>query len=172
MNAGDAATRRQEHVMADLEIVFDPLPPEGLSRWVNEGVDLHNVAATGIAEWYPVGFFLKAPGGEWAGGLLGSIWGGWLHVRSLWIAVPARGRGNGPRLLAAAERYAIDRGCFGATLETHSFQARPFYARLGYEVFGTLDDYPPGHAKYFMKKRLNAQGASDRRGEIRLTESV
>ncbi|HJQ60390.1 MAG TPA: GNAT family N-acetyltransferase [Vineibacter sp.] len=142
--------------MSDLEMVFDPLPPEALSRLVNEGVDLHNVAATGLAEWYPVGLFLKSPKGEWAGGLLGSIWGGWLHVRSLWVAAPFRGQGHATRLLAAAEAYAIERGCRAATLETHSFQARPLYERLGYEVFGTLDDYPPGHAKYFLRKTLAA----------------
>jgi hypothetical protein len=30
-------------------------------------------------------------------------------------------------------------------------EARPFCERLGYEVFGELDDFPPGHARYFMK---------------------
>jgi hypothetical protein len=39
-------------------------------------------------------------------------------------------------------------------LETYSFQARPFYERLGYEVFTTIDEYPPGHAKFFLKKAL------------------
>jgi GNAT superfamily N-acetyltransferase len=38
-----------------------------------------------------------------------------------------------------AEAYARSRGAVGATVETHSFQARPFYERLGYQVFGTLD---------------------------------
>jgi hypothetical protein len=31
---------------------------------------------------------------------------------------------------------------------------RPFYERRGYEVFGTLDDYPKGHKKFFLKKKL------------------
>ena len=47
-------------------------------------------------------------------------------------------------------------GLFAATLETHSFQARPFYEKYGYQVFATLDDWPPGHAKYFMRKQLAA----------------
>jgi GNAT superfamily N-acetyltransferase len=140
--------------MKDLEIVFDPLPGETLSRYIVDQLDAHNLAATGISTYYPVGFFLKNVRGEWLGGLLGSLWGGWLHVRILWVDAAARGNGNGTRLLRAAEDYAVERGCFAATLETHSFQARPFYEKCGYEVFGTLENWPPGHAKYFLKKQL------------------
>ena len=137
-----------------LEIVFDPLPGDSLSRFVTESLALYNVAATGQESWYPVGFFLKSSRGEWLGGLLGNIWGGWLHVSHLWMAAPVRRCGNGSRLLQAAEEYAIERGCFAATLETASFEARPFYEKLGYEVFAALEDYPPGHTKYYLRKRL------------------
>lgn len=140
--------------MQDLEIVFDPLPPESLTRFVTESLAAYNVAATGDSRWYPVGFFLKSARGEWLGGLLGEIWSGWLHVRILWVDPAVRNRGNGNRLLRAAEKYAVERGGFAATLETHSFQARPFYEKCGYEVFATLDDYPPGHSKFFLRKRL------------------
>ena len=142
--------------MQDLEIVFDPLPPDSLSRFVTESLAAYNVAATGDSRWYPVGFFLKSARGEWLGGLLGEIWSGWLHVRILWVDAAVRGRGNGTRLLRAAEDYALERGCGGATLETMSFQARPFYENCGYEVFATLDNCPPGHSKFFLRKRLTA----------------
>jgi GNAT superfamily N-acetyltransferase len=142
--------------MEELEIVFDPLPGEALRSYVVDSLDAHNIAATGLSAWHPVGFFLKSPRGEWMGGLLGSLWGGWLHVRILWVHAAARGRGNGARLLRAAEDYAVERGCFAATLETHSFQARPFYEKCGYQVFGTLEDYPPGHTKFFLCKQLAA----------------
>lgn len=72
----------------------------------------------------------------------------------LWVAQAARGAGHGTRLVRDAEAYARARGAVGATLETHSFQARPFYERLGYEVFATLDGYPRGHAKFFLRKDL------------------
>jgi len=52
------------------------------------------------------------------------------------------------------EHAAKERGCTAAHLDTFSFQARPFYESLGYEVFGTLDDYPQGHQRFFMKKTL------------------
>ena len=140
----------------ELDIVFDPLPPEPLTRFVTESLASFNVAATGLSAWYPVGFFLKSRSGEWLGGLLGNIWGGWLHVTHLWVASAVRRQRHGTRLLQSAEDYAIERGCIAATLETTSFEARPFYEKRGYEVFATLDDYPPGHSKFFLRKRFTA----------------
>jgi ribosomal protein S18 acetylase RimI-like enzyme len=57
-------------------------------------------------------------------------------------------------LLAEAERIAQERGCIGAQLDTMSWQALTFYERHGYSVFGVLDNFPPGHRKYFLKKSL------------------
>jgi GNAT superfamily N-acetyltransferase len=146
--------------MDEVDIVFDPLPSDGLRDFVTDSLAAFNVAATGQADWYPVGFFLRHNSGEWSGGLLGDIWGGWLHVTHLWIAAPLRRRGHGTRLLRAAEHYAVERGCRAATLETGSYEARPFYEKLGYRVFAALDDYPQGYTKYFLRKELALRGGS------------
>jgi hypothetical protein len=50
----------------------------------------------------------------------------------------------------------LQHGFTRARVETTSFQARPFYERLGYEVYGVLDECPVGHTTYFMKKQLRA----------------
>jgi len=146
--------------MEELKVVFDPLPSDSLSRFVTESLSSYNIAATGQESWYPVGFFLKSGRGEWLGGLLGNLWGGWLHVTHLWVSAPARRLGHGTRLLQAAEHYAVERGCFASTLETASFEARPFYEKLGYEVFAALEDYPPGHTKYYLRKQFAAKPTS------------
>lgn len=137
-----------------LRIVFDPDPSKGTRDTVQLGVDLHNVAATREPDYHPLAFLLKDDAGEVLGGLLGDIWGGWLHVTNLWVARPLRQHGWASRLVREAERHAIARGAHDACLETFSFQARPLYEKLGYEVFGQLDDYPPGHTKYFLRKQL------------------
>ena len=72
----------------------------------------------------------------------------------LWVAEPVRATGYGRALMAQAEQYAIERGCVGAHVGTFSFQARPFYEKLGYEVFGVLEGIPPGHSHFYLKKRL------------------
>lgn len=98
--------------------------------------------------------FLKSPRGEWLGGLLGYIWGGSLHINFLWVSETLRGQRHGSRLMDATGALAPERGAFAATVETFTYQAPGFYAKRGYEVFGRLDDYPPGHAKLFLRKDL------------------
>ena len=136
-------------------IVFDPYAAAELRNIVQAFVSHHNIAITGRGEWYPVAFFLKDERGEVLGGLLGNIWAGWLHVGTLGVAPPMRGRGFGRELMEQAEAYAIERSCTNALLDTFSFQARPFYEKLGYRVFGTLQNHPAGHEHYFMTKRLS-----------------
>jgi GNAT superfamily N-acetyltransferase len=114
-----------------------------------------NFARTGISTWHPVGFFLKNPRGEILGGVTGHVWGGWMHVNFLWVTEMLRGQGYGTRLMNAAEDFAAEHGATGATLETMSFHAPDFYQKRGYVVFGQLDDYPPGHTKYFLRKTLS-----------------
>jgi len=87
------------------------------------------------------------------GGLAGFTRWSWLFVDTLWLTDEMRGRGLGSELMRRAEEEAIRRGCRHAYLDTFSFQARGFYERLGYEVFGRLDDFPEGHARYFLQKR-------------------
>jgi len=140
--------------MEQVRLEFEPFIDDGARQFIVNGVDNHNIAVTGLPAYYPVNFVLRGERGDVLGGLLGQLWGGWLQVSYVWVAEPARGQRFGVQLMEAAEAYARSRGAVGATLETHSFQARPFYERLGYEVFGTLDGYPPGHAKFFLKKSL------------------
>ena len=57
-------------------------------------------------------------------------------------------------MLAQAEAIARERGCVGIRLDTVSFQAPAFYRRHGYVEFGRIDDYPPGHTRFWFMKRL------------------
>jgi len=66
----------------------------------------------------------------------------------------ARGQGLGRRLIGLAEDEARRRGCRHAYLDTTSFQARPFYEKLGYRLWGQLEDFPQGHTRYFLQKAL------------------
>jgi hypothetical protein len=56
--------------------------------------------------------------------------------------------------MAEAETIARTRGYIGVWLDTFEFQAKPFYERLGYEVFGQLEGAQGAIARYFLKKRF------------------
>jgi GNAT superfamily N-acetyltransferase len=121
---------------------------------VQSGLRAFNVARIGDPAEEPVHIFLRDEAGRIVGGLLGHIRWRWLYVAKLWIDDAHRGGGQGRALLLAAEAHAVSRRCVGAYLDTFEYQARPFYEKLGYSLFGTLEGYPPGYRQYHLAKRL------------------
>ena len=121
---------------------------------VMAGLRAFNVDVLGDPAEEPVRIFLRDQNGAVAGGLLGHIRWRWLYVSKLWMRQDLRGYGHGAALMDAAEDLARTRGCIGAYLDTFEYQARPFYEKRGYQLFGTLEGYPPGYRQYFLAKRL------------------
>jgi len=140
--------------MDEIRLVSDPHASEGLKQVVVGHLDDYNVAVTGFGDYSPVNLFLRDGGDEVVGGLLAFIWGGVMYVRILWISQALRGHGHGRRLLDAAERRAVERGCRHVFLDTFSFQAPGFYEKLGYRTYAKADDWPVGHAHHFLRKDL------------------
>jgi len=99
---------------------------------------------------------IRADDGSVAGGFWGCTVFQWLHVQMLFVPEKLRGLGVGSALMAAAEAAARDRGCRGIHLDTFSFQAAPFYRKLGFSLFGVLEDFPPGYSRLFLRKRFDA----------------
>ena len=95
-----------------------------------------------------------------AGSVAGGFWGctlfQWLHVQMLFVPEALRGLGVGAALMASAEAAARGRGCRGAFVDAFSFQAVPFYRKLGFTLFGVLDDFPPGYQRLYFRKMFGA----------------
>ena len=72
----------------------------------------------------------------------------------LWVDEQYRGQRLGSILLGEIEREAMEKGCHLVHLDTYDFQAKGFYEKNGYSVFGTLEDCPKGHIRYYLKKSL------------------
>jgi len=81
----------------------------------------------------------------------------WLsaHVSILWVDSAYRKHGLGSRLLAAVEEAAREAGCMMIQLDTFEFQAKDFYLKYGYEVFGEVASPPLGKMHHYLKKDLN-----------------
>ena len=131
-------------------------PDQSLRHAIVRSLIRFNEAQSGRSEDYrPLAIMITdADSGE----IVGGLWGGTnftqLHIDLLFVPKELRGSGMGSRIMRDAEAEALQRECRGSWLDTYSFQARGFYERLGYSVFGTIEDYLPGHTRFFLKKAL------------------
>jgi GNAT superfamily N-acetyltransferase len=97
---------------------------------------------------------LRDSTGAMVGGATGDSRWGWLFVGGFAVGQAYRGQGWGRKLMAQVEALACDRHCHTIWLDTYSFQARPFYEKLGFRMFAMMEDYPPGHQRFMLSKKL------------------
>lgn len=118
-----------------------------------------NQKTVGDAQGEPFALIITEAGSpEVLGGLWAlSLWGSF-YIGLVVVPETARGRGMGSELMARAEAEAITRGCHGMWLDTYAFQARAFYERLGFAVFGQIDGPAPMFPRLFMSKSLGPAG--------------
>ena len=76
------------------------------------------------------------------------------YVDTLLVDKRYRGNGFGSKLLIEVERTAKEKGCYLIHLDTFDFQAKGFYEKQGYEVFGVLEDCPKNHRRFYLKKEI------------------
>jgi GNAT superfamily N-acetyltransferase len=122
---------------------------------IRDSLNEFNMIVTGDRNYRPFVIFVRDENNAIVGGVLADLWGGWMHISYLWMDEPLRRQGYGKRLIAMIEEEARAQKCRGIHLETFDFQARPFYEKLGYTVFGELPDFPIGHTFYYLKKLLS-----------------
>ena len=92
--------------------------------------------------------------GRLLGGLRSFVFLHWLNIDVLFVETEVRGLGLGSRLLAEAERQAIELGAGNARLETFEWQAPAFYRKHGYEEYARVNGYAAGFYLASMKKAL------------------
>jgi GNAT superfamily N-acetyltransferase len=138
-------------IPSGLRLSLDGAPSMETRRTLGDAIDAYN-ARTVPQDARRFALLLREKDDRLVAGLSGVQSWQWLFVAALWVEDAWQGRGIGRALLTQAEAQAVAAGCHSAWLDT--FQARGFYLALGYHQFGTLDDYPPGQTRYFLRKRL------------------
>ena len=75
-----------------------------------------------------------------------------VYIDTLWVDSNYRSEKLGTLLLKSVEQQAVSNNVYLIHLDTFDFQAKEFYEKQGYEVFGQLDNCPRNHTRYYMKK--------------------
>ncbi len=135
----------------EYQIIYVEKPEWGI---IGGGVSNYNTQQAGDDDAQTLCFVLQSPDQEVVGGVIGATYWDWFYLDLMWIKEELRGCGYGHRLMTLAEDEARQRGAKNAYLDTFSFQAPDFYKQHGYQVFGELQDFPPGHQRYFLRKQL------------------
>ncbi|MEQ8673239.1 MAG: GNAT family N-acetyltransferase [Aggregatilineales bacterium] len=108
----------------------------------------------------PVAAFLRDEAGLIRGGVYGEIGWGWMYIDLLWVDHTYKGAGYGRALMDSLEAHAHQAGVERVFLATTSFQSLPFYVHLGFRLFGTLTDRPPGYNYYYVWRDIHPRTPS------------
>lgn len=138
-----------------IEVRCDPSAEE--RDVIFDGLVECNESRVGDARFKEFGILASGESEATIAGLLGhTLWNGFF-ISALWVAEAVRRKGIGRQLLARAEELAIQNDCDHIHLDTFDFQARDFYEKNGFQIFGTIEDYPIGHKRYYLIKKLDRQ---------------
>ena len=140
--------------MEDYKIVNVENPDGSVWEVIGGGIHDYNMQQAGDGGGKLLCLVLYAPDQEIVGGLIGETHWNWFYINLLFVKEGLRGHGYGHRLLELAEGEARQRGAKHAYLDTFSFQAPDFYKQHGYRIFGELQDFPPGHQRFYLTKQL------------------
>jgi len=98
--------------------------------------------------------FVKDEKGDILGGIRALCFWNTLHIELLWLSEGARGKGIGKKLIKSAENFAIKNNCEKVFVETTSWQAKPFYEKVGYRLMASIKDRPKGYTSHYLTKEL------------------
>ena len=125
-------------------------------KLIEDRLDAFNAEHAPPTDRQPLCVFVRSDKGVTLGGVTGYTEQQWLYLDCFWLPDELRARsGVGSHILVIAENEARRRGCGHVRLYTYSFQAPHFYAARGYERFGELVGFPPGHSQIWLKKTLD-----------------
>lgn len=136
-----------------IEIRHQPLTPD-LKKLVDDGFSQHAIVMVGHDEKFEPVAFVAIDNHQLAGVVVGQLFWGALHVKSVFVTEFYRGKGLGTLLMNEAIAYGREHKCPFAFVETMSFQAIEFYQKIGFKLEFTRSGYKHKTAFHYLRKDL------------------
>jgi GNAT superfamily N-acetyltransferase len=140
---------------AELRIAIEA-SDETVERRIRAGLSAFNRAAVDKPERQHFNVVLRDGEGSVRGGLIASVNFDVMLIEDLFVDETYRRGGQGAKLVALAEEEGRARGARRACVSTFSWQARPFYEKLGFRVFGEIPYRNGAYVLYWLAKPLCA----------------
>ena len=119
-----------------------------------DGMKAFNLRAVGVGDAQRFNVALRDQSGKITGGVAATLSADSLYLDIVWTDDSLRGLGHGRTMMEMIEAEGRKRGAYDAWLYTMSWQARPFYEKLGYRCVGETPYLAGQHRRYFMWKKL------------------
>jgi ribosomal protein S18 acetylase RimI-like enzyme len=142
----------------DLTFTLKPEPTIEERNQIIDPLSAYNEAKVGPRNKKEFAFSVYSETGEFVAGLLGFTHWNHFFVSAVFVEGQFRREGIGRELIQRAEALALQHGCDRIYLDTFDYQAPGFYEKLGFRVFGKLEDYPPGHRRFYLVKQIRDLG--------------
>jgi ribosomal protein S18 acetylase RimI-like enzyme len=142
----------------DLTFTLKPEPTIEERNQIIDALSAYNEAKVGPRNKKEFAFSVHSETGEFVAGLLGFTHWNHFFVSAVFVEEQFRREGIGRELMQRAEALALQQGCDTIYLDTFDYQAPGFYEKLGFRVFGKLEDYPPGHRRFYLVKQIRDLG--------------
>lgn len=123
-------------------------------RALLEGMKAFNKAAVGVGGAQKFNIAVRDDGGRIVGGVAATLAADSLYLDVVWAEESIRGQGHGRAMMDMIEAEGRRRGARYGWLYTMSWQAWPFYEKLGYACVGEMPFLDDRHRQYVMWKRL------------------
>jgi GNAT superfamily N-acetyltransferase len=137
-----------------MRVALEDDADDEVQRGLYAGMRAFNAAATGIGAAHKITAAVRGGDGALHGGVIGRLAGDSVYMEIVWNDDTVRGTGVGREMMLLVEDRARELGAREAWLYTMSFQAKPFYEKLGYAQFAELPWLEGKYARHFMRKDL------------------
>ncbi|MBI3759362.1 MAG: GNAT family N-acetyltransferase [Deltaproteobacteria bacterium] len=137
-----------------MKVVLEADDNDEVLQALMAGMKVFNGAAVPGLTSHKIVAAVRDASGKVVGGVIGRMAEDSVYVEVVYNDEAVRGTGLGTKAMLLVEEEARRLGAVEAWLYTMSFQAKPFYEKIGYHQFAELNWMGGKHKRQFMRKDL------------------